>query len=93
MYYTGRNPLTGQSVYVARRHEDKEMQRALMQYYNPANYDIVYKALCLAGRRDLIGYSTKCLIPLRRRQSAFQRGKTALPDHRPRRPVTKGKKR
>ena len=62
MYYTGLNPLTGEKVYVARRPEEKQMQRALMQYKNPANYDIVYKALCLAGRRDLIGYGLKCLI-------------------------------
>lgn len=63
MYYTGMNPLTGEKVYVARRPEEKQMQRALMQYKNPANYDIVYKALCVAGRRDLIGYGSHCLIP------------------------------
>ena len=69
MYYTGLNPLTGEKVYVARRPEEKQMQRALMQYKNPANYDIVYKALCLAGRRDLIGYGPKCLIAPRRHQA------------------------
>ena len=62
MYYTGINPLTGEKVYVAKRQQDKQMQRALMQYKNPDNYDMVYKALCLAGRRDLIGYGPKCLI-------------------------------
>ncbi len=41
-----------------------------MQYKNPANYDIVYKALCQAGRRDLIGFGPKCLIPPRRLQGA-----------------------
>lgn len=71
MYYTGINPLTGQTltgqkVYVARKAEEKQMQRALMQYKNPANYDIVYKALCLTGRRDLIGYGPKCLVAPRR---------------------------
>lgn len=77
MYYTGINPLTGKSVYVARRPEDKQMQRALMQYKNPANYDIVYKALCLAGRRDLIGYGPKCLIaPRRNRHAAGNRSAT-----------------
>lgn len=66
MYYTGINPLTGKTVYVARRPEEKAMQRALMQYKNPANYDMVYKALCLAGRRDLIGFGSKCLIAPRK---------------------------
>lgn len=62
MYYTGVNPLTGEAVYVARHPRDKQMQRALMQYKNPDNYDIVYQALCQAGRRDLIGFGPKCLI-------------------------------
>lgn len=66
MYYTGLNPLTGEKVYVERSKEGKQMQRALMQYKNPANYEIVYKALCKAGRRDLIGYGPKCLIAPRR---------------------------
>ncbi|WP_288298595.1 YgiQ family radical SAM protein [uncultured Megasphaera sp.] len=74
MYYTGINPLTGEKVYVARRPEDKQMQRALMQYKNPANYDIVHKALCLCGRRDLIGYGPKCLIPPRRPGKRSEQG-------------------
>lgn len=39
------------------------MQRALIQYRNPANYKLVKEALCRAGRTDLIGYGKKCLIP------------------------------
>ena len=73
MYYTGMNPLTGEKVYVARRQEEKAMQRALMQYKNPANYDTVHKALCLAGRRDLIGFGPKCLIAPRRKAEAKER--------------------
>ena len=38
------------------------MQRALIQYRNPANYDLVYEALVKANRQDLIGFSKKCLI-------------------------------
>ncbi len=85
MYYTGLNPLTGEKVYVARRPEEKQMQRALMQYKNPANYDIVYKALCLAGRRDLIGYGPKCLIAPRRHQAGRRpdkAGRHAAPPRR-----------
>lgn len=61
MYYTGMNPLTGEKVYVPDMAE-KEMQRALMQYKNPKNYDLVHKALIKAGRSDLIGFDNKCLI-------------------------------
>ena len=83
MYYTGMNPLTGEPVYVARRPEEKQMQRALMQYKNPANYDIVYKALCLAGRRDLIGFGPKCLIAPRNIRKERGRQHAASRHHAP----------
>ena len=47
---------------VAKTYEEKAMQRALLQYYNPKNRDIIEKALVKAGRYDLIGMGTKCLI-------------------------------
>ena len=40
----------------------KAMQRALIQYRNPKNYDLVCEALTKAGRTDLIGYDKHCLI-------------------------------
>lgn len=65
MYYTGINPLTGQPVYCAKKGRDKAMQRALMQYKNVENYDLVKEALVKANRRDLIGFGPQCLIPPR----------------------------
>ena len=65
MYYTGINPLTGESVYVAKKGRDKAMQRALMQYKREENYDLVKEALIKANRRDLIGFGPLCLIPPR----------------------------
>ncbi|MGB7604736.1 MAG: YgiQ family radical SAM protein [Lutisporaceae bacterium] len=62
MYYTGVDPRTMKPVYVPKAPEEKEMQRALIQYRNPKNYDLIYKALIKAGRKDLIGYDEKCLI-------------------------------
>ncbi|MBO7209324.1 MAG: YgiQ family radical SAM protein [Clostridia bacterium] len=62
MYYTGINPRNMEKVYVPTDYNEKQMQRALLQYKNPANYNLVYKALVLAGREDLIGYGKKCLI-------------------------------
>ncbi len=62
MYYTGLDPRDLSSVYVAKTPKEKAMQRALMQYKNPKNYDLVYEALVNAGRKDLIGYDKKCLI-------------------------------
>jgi uncharacterized radical SAM protein YgiQ len=72
MYYTGINPLTGEKVYVAKTAHDKRLQRALLQYRNPKNYDLVLEALNKAGRTDLIGYAPKCLIrPPRNHPQAF----------------------
>lgn len=63
MYYTGVDPRTMKPVYVAKSKEEKAMQRALIQYKNPNNYDLVKKALITAHREDLIGEGPKCLIP------------------------------
>ena len=63
MYYTGIDPRTMESVYVPDSYEEKQMQRALLQYKRPENYEKVYTALVRANRRDLIGSGAKCLIP------------------------------
>ena len=62
MYYTELDPYTLEKVFVAKTPHDKALQRALMQYFIPKNYDLVYEALKKSGRSDLIGTSKKCLI-------------------------------
>jgi len=62
MYYTGLNPLTGREIFVPRTPEQRQMQRALLQYRNPKNRRIVLQALRKAGRNDLIGYAPGCLL-------------------------------
>ncbi len=62
MFYTGLDPYTMKEVYVAKTPEEKAMQRALLQYYNPENKQIIIKALKKAGRFDLIGKGEKCLV-------------------------------
>ncbi len=62
MYYTGYDPYHNKSVYVPRSKEERRMQRALLQYKNPENYDLVKEALVKSGRKDLIGHNPKCLI-------------------------------
>lgn len=66
MYYTGLDPRTMEKVYVPTNPHEKAMQRALIQYRNPKNYDLVYEALKAAGREDLIGFGDKCLIKPRK---------------------------
>ena len=62
MYYTGIDPRTMDKIYVPTNPHEKAMQRALIQYRNPKNYDLVYEALEKAGRLDLVGFDKKCLI-------------------------------
>ena len=72
MYYTGLNPLTGEKVYVPKTYEEKAMQRALIQFAVPKNYDKVKKALLKAHREDLIGNSPDCLIGFSPRKLGYQ---------------------
>lgn len=73
MYYTGLDPRTMKPVYVPKTPHEKAMQRALIQYRNPKNYELVREALFRAGREDLIGFGPKCLI--RPRRTAAERSR------------------
>jgi radical SAM superfamily enzyme YgiQ (UPF0313 family) len=66
MYYTGVDPRTMKAVYVPSSPHEKAMQRALIQYRNPDNYELVKEALIKAGRADLIGFDKDCLIKPRK---------------------------
>lgn len=77
MYYTGINPVDMKKVYVCKNPHEKAMQRALIQYRNPKNYDLVLEALKAAGREDLIGFDKKCLI--RPRKLANEKREQTVP--------------
>lgn len=66
MYYTGVDPRNMEKVYVPKNPHEKAMQRALIQYKRPENYDLVKEALLKCGRQDLIGFGKECLIPPRK---------------------------
>lgn len=66
MYYTGLDPRDMKPVYVTTNPHEKAMQRALIQFKNPANYELVKEALLREHRQDLIGFDKHCLIPHRR---------------------------
>ncbi|MDR1117354.1 MAG: YgiQ family radical SAM protein [Oscillospiraceae bacterium] len=75
MYYTGIDPRDMKPVYVARGEREKAMQRALLQWKNPKNYNLVKSALTEAGREDLIGYAKGCLIPPRPHMKPYKKDK------------------
>ena len=77
MYYTEIDPRDMKPVYVCKNPHEKAMQRALIQYRNPKNYDLVKEALLKAGREDLIGFDKKCLIRPRNMQGNSNYGNNA----------------
>ena len=77
MYYTGVDPRTMEPIYVPKGAHEKALQRALIQYRDPANYDLVREALERAGRTDLIGFERRCLIrPNKPKGGAFASGRS-----------------
>ena len=106
MYYTGINPLDMKKVYVPKG-EEKLMQRALLQYNDPKNHDLVIKALKKLGREDLIGFGPDCLVRRRllkdekkkieqtsnnKHSNNRKENKNELSDFRRKKSITKGKR-
>jgi uncharacterized radical SAM protein YgiQ len=63
MYHTGIDPLTREPVYTARDLHEKQLQKSLLFYWDPAWHELTREALAKAGRRDLIGTKAHCLVP------------------------------
>ncbi len=72
MYHTGLDPYTLKPVYVAKDREEKSLQRALLQYYNPKNRDRVLKALKMTNRQDLI----PLLVPFKKTNQEIKESKS-----------------
>ncbi len=62
MYHTGLDPFTMEKVYVPRSYREKELQRALLQWFDPSKKALVLEALKKAHREDLIGYGPDRLV-------------------------------
>ena len=82
MYYTGVDPRIMETVYVPKNPHEKAMQRALIQYHNPKNYDLVLEALKVAGRMDLVGFDKKCLIRPKNGVHVLKQTKNSVPKKR-----------
>ena len=54
MYYTERDPFTGQGVYVAKNLRERKLQRALVQFKNPDNKRYVIEALTKLNKTALM---------------------------------------
>ncbi len=63
MYYTGIDPLTGETVPVVRDLREKRQMKALILWWDEAQWPLAREALRAAGRHDLIGHGPHCLVP------------------------------
>ena len=79
-WYTGKDPLTGEEVYVPADPKEKAMHRALMQFQAPENWKLVREALEISDRKDLIGSGPHCLIP--KNQPGIRRKRKVVSDGR-----------
>jgi uncharacterized radical SAM protein YgiQ len=52
LWHTGRDPFTGESIYVPRSAKERRLQKALLLWHLPESHDDVLEALKLAGRPD-----------------------------------------
>lgn len=75
MYYTELDPRTMKKVYVAKKPKEKAIQRALIQFKNPKNYDLVLEGLKMGKRMDLLGFDKKALIRPKRKTTTFNKEK------------------
>lgn len=87
MYWTGIDPLTMEPVPVARGLREKKLQKALLLYWDKAQWPLAREALRACGREDLIGHDPDCLVPP---ETAWERRQGS--GRRPgRRPARRGK--
>lgn len=78
-YHTGRDPLTGEEMHVARDAGEKRLQRVLLQLHEPANFVYAERQLAKLGRHDLVRRIRK-LRPLLRPAAAAKNRREAPQD-------------
>ena len=93
IYYTGLDPRTLVPVPVAKKLRDRQMQRALLQFFLPANWFMVRDALRQAGREDLIGPGPDCLIGHRPPEEAIRAKRAQQAEQQKRKGQSQGRNR
>jgi uncharacterized radical SAM protein YgiQ len=89
MYYSGKNPLhkvsrNSESVFSAKGLKQRRLHKAYLRYHDPDGWPAIRESLLKMGRRDLIGYGKKHLVPPRQPanwQGKKTTGKRAMTQH------------
>ena len=93
IHHTGLDPYSMKPVKTVKRLRDREVQRALLQFFAPENYFTVRKALEEAGREDLIGAGEQCLVTAHPPREALVARRERAGGEAPTRPETPGYRR
>lgn len=93
MYHSGKNPLkkvtrNSEPVFAAKGLKQRRLHKAYLRYHDPEGWPAIRESLLKMGRRDLIGYGKKHLVPPRqpvnwtpKNAKAGGKGKRALTQH------------
>ncbi len=89
MYYSGKNPLhkvsrNSETVFSAKGLKQRRLHKAYLRYHDPDGWPAIRESLLKMGRRDLIGYGKKHLVPPRQPanwQGKKTTGKRAMTQH------------
>lgn len=70
MYYSGKNPLrkvtrNSEEVFSAKGLKQRRLHKAYLRYHDPEGWPALRASLLAMGRKDLIGYGKKHLVPPR----------------------------
>lgn len=96
MYYTGLDPFSNRQIPVPHGSKERKWQRALLQYRDPRNQDLVKEALENCGRTDLISVSPKALLKPINNSNRSQSMKSNQPgkkEKKKNKPATSGSKK
>lgn len=93
MYHSGKNPLkkvtrNSEPVFSAKGLKQRRLHKAYLRYHDPDGWPAIRESLQKMGRRDLIGYGKKHLVPPRqpvnwtpKNSKAGSKGKRVLTQH------------
>jgi hypothetical protein len=68
MYHSDKNPLKkvtykSEKLYTPKNAKQRKVQKALLRYHDPQNWDVLRDSLKEMGHQELIGDGKNCLVP------------------------------
>lgn len=75
MYHSDKNPLKqvtykSEKLYTPKNDKQRKVQKALLRYHDPQNWDVLRDALSDMGYQELIGDGSSCLVPAKEKEQS-----------------------